>query len=139
MNELDVVRIVRTLRKFKMLAQAMLTQRHRLVLRFQRQNLLETSSSSSDSDNGINDTVTLMENKNPMVRLTTYGKIKKMMTEFENKKLDPMEKNMIRGMFKRKLKDFADNQQENSKNKTSLLERLTGGGAGPPELEFSFL
>lgn len=138
MNELDVVRIVRTLRKFKMLAQAMLTQRHRLVLRFQRQNLLETSSSSSDSDNGINDTVTLMENKNPMVRLTTYGKIKKMMTEFENKKLDPMEKNMIRGMFKRKLKDFADNQQENSKNKTSLLERLTGG-AGPPELEFSFL
>lgn len=139
MNELDVVRIVRTLRKFKMLAQAMLTQRHRLVLRFQRQNLLETSSSSSDSDNGINDTVTLMENKNPMVRLTTYGKIKKMMTEFENKKLDPMEKNMIRGMFQRKLKDFAEKQQENSKNKTSLLERLTGGGTGPPELEFSFL
>jgi len=36
MNELDVVRIVRTLRKFKMLAQAMLSQRHRLILRFQR-------------------------------------------------------------------------------------------------------
>jgi hypothetical protein len=34
MNELDVVRIVRTLRKFKMLAQAMLSQRHRLILRF---------------------------------------------------------------------------------------------------------
>ena len=36
MNELDVVRIVKTLRKFKMLAQALLTQKHRLLLRFQR-------------------------------------------------------------------------------------------------------
>jgi hypothetical protein len=33
-QELDVVRIVKTLRKFKMLAQAMLSQRHRLILRF---------------------------------------------------------------------------------------------------------
>lgn len=35
-NELDVVRIVRSLRRFKMLAQAMLTQKHRMILRFQR-------------------------------------------------------------------------------------------------------
>ena len=34
MQELDVVRIVKTLRKFKMFAQAMLAQRHRLILRF---------------------------------------------------------------------------------------------------------
>lgn len=34
MQELDVVRVVKTLRKFKMLAQAMLSQRHRMVLRF---------------------------------------------------------------------------------------------------------
>ena len=50
MNELDAVRIVKTLRKFKMLAQALLSQRHRMILRFQRQNLVETSSSSSDSE-----------------------------------------------------------------------------------------
>jgi hypothetical protein len=36
MGELDVVRIVRSLRKFKMLAQALLTQKHRMILRFQR-------------------------------------------------------------------------------------------------------
>jgi hypothetical protein len=34
MQELDVVRIVKTLRKFKMLAQAMLSQKHRMILRF---------------------------------------------------------------------------------------------------------
>ena len=34
MGELDAVKIVRTLRKFKMFAQAMLSQKHRLLLRF---------------------------------------------------------------------------------------------------------
>ena len=108
MQELDVVRIVKTLRKFKMFAQAMLAQRHRLILRFQRQNLVETTSSSSDSDDNNYDPVRLMENKNPMVRLITYGKVKKMMLQFKNAKIDPLEKNMMRGMFLRKLKDFAE-------------------------------
>ena len=82
MQELDVVRIVKTLRKFKMFAQAMMAQRHRMILRFQRQNLVETSSSSSDSDDNNYDPVRLMENHNPMVRLITYGKVKKMMGQF---------------------------------------------------------
>jgi hypothetical protein len=33
-NELDVVRIVKTLRRYKMFAQAMLSQKHRLLLKF---------------------------------------------------------------------------------------------------------
>ena len=56
----------------------------------------------------------LMESNNPMVRLITYGKVKKMVTQFEDNKLDPMEKNMLRGMYQRKLKDFAEEQRENS-------------------------
>jgi hypothetical protein len=79
-QELDVVRIVKTLRKFKMLAQALLQQRHRMILRFQRQNLIETSSSSSDSDDNNYDPMRLMESKNPLIRLISYGKIKKMMS-----------------------------------------------------------
>lgn len=112
MQELDVVRIVKTLRKFKMFAQAMMAQRHRMILRFQRQNLVETSSSSSDSDDNNYDPVRLMENQNPMVRLITYGKVKKMMNQFQNKNIDYLEKNMMRGMFRRKLKDFAELQKE---------------------------
>ena len=56
----------------------------------------------------------LMESNNPMVRLITYGKVKKMVTQFEDNKLDTMEKNMLRGMYQRKLKDFAEDQRENS-------------------------
>jgi hypothetical protein len=54
-----------------------------------------------------------MENQNPMVRLITYGKVKKMMIQFKNKNIDYLEKNMMRGMFRRKLKDFAELQKEN--------------------------
>ena len=78
MNELDAIRIVRTLRKFKMLAQALLSQKHRLILKFQRMNLVESSSSSSDSDDNSYDTLRFMENKNALIRLTMYGKVKKL-------------------------------------------------------------
>jgi hypothetical protein len=81
-EELDVVRILKAVRKFKMFAQAMLTQKHRMLLRFQRQNLIETSSSSSDSDHNAFDPVRLMDSRNPLVQLVTYGKIKKMMKQF---------------------------------------------------------
>lgn len=62
MQELDVVRIVKTLRRFKMLSQALLAQRHRLLLRYQRNNLVETDSSSPDSDDPDFDPVRGMEN-----------------------------------------------------------------------------
>jgi hypothetical protein len=79
-----------------------------MILRFQRQNLVETSSSSSDSDNNTYDPVRLMENGNPLVRLVTYGKVKKMMKQFQDHDIDHLERNMMRGMFRRKLKDFAE-------------------------------
>ena len=60
----------------------MLSQRHRFLLRFQRQNLIETTTSSSDSDDNAYDPMRLMENKNPLVKLVTYGKVKKMMKQF---------------------------------------------------------
>ena len=83
--------------------------------------MVETSSSSSDSDNNEYDAVRLMENKNPLVRLVTYGNIKKMMKDFKGQDIDQLERNMMRGMFKRKLKDFAEHQHEQS---TTLFDRL---------------
>jgi hypothetical protein len=90
-NELDVVRIVKSMRKLKALTQAILSQKHRLLLKFQRSNLVETSSSSSDSDDNMFDELKLMENKDPWVRLSTYGKMKKMVNKFEGKQISEME------------------------------------------------
>ena len=49
-----------------------------------------------------------MENKNPLIRMVTYGKVKKMMTKYVNSKVKPVERNLMRGMFRRKLKDFKE-------------------------------
>ena len=103
----------------------MLSQKHRLLLKFQRQNLIETTTSSSDSDNGAYDEMRMMENKNPLVRLVAYSKIKKMMKQFEGKQINGLERNMMRGLFMRNLKDFAEETKKNSKK--TLLERLKGG------------
>ena len=76
--------------------------------------MIETTTSSSDSDEELYEPMRLMENKNPLVRLVVYGKIKKMMKEFKDKDIDPLEKNMMRGMFRRKLKDFVERMEENN-------------------------
>lgn len=61
--------------------------------------MLETGSESSDSDDNNLDTMNLMENKNPLIRLVIYGKLKKMMKSFESKKLKMIERNLMRGVF----------------------------------------
>ena len=48
-----------------------------------------------------------MENKNPMIRLVMMGKIKKMIKSYIGATpLTQLDKNLIRGLYKRKLKDF---------------------------------
>lgn len=64
-----------------------------------------------------------MENSNPLVRLVTYAKVKKMIRQFIGKPIDPLESNMMRGMFTRKLKDFSELQSEQQKS-VSMLERV---------------
>ena len=64
-----------------------------------------------DSDDNLFDPVRMMENKNPLVRLVFYGTAKKMIKEFNGREIDPLERNMLRGMFRRKLKDFAEKQK----------------------------
>ncbi len=49
-----------------------------MILKFQRYNLVETTSSSSDSDDNNYDELRLMEHENPLIKLVAFGKIKKM-------------------------------------------------------------
>ena len=78
-----------------------------MILKFQRKNLIETSSSSEDSDNNSRFyTSKLMESKNPMIKLVIFGKLKKMINSYKNQKLGDIDKRLLRGLFIRKLKDF---------------------------------
>jgi hypothetical protein len=95
-----------------------------MLLRFQRRNIIETSSSSQDSDNNNKfDSLNLMENKNPIIRLVFFGKMKKMITSYKDTKLKTIDRRLFRGLFMRNLKDFDEDYKEKMSNR-SLLMRL---------------
>lgn len=67
-----------------------------------------------------------MECSNPFVRLMIYGKIKRMIYSLKGVKLKPYKQKMVRGIFKRKIKEFDENYKEQDKNRT-LYEKLQFG------------
>ena len=54
--------------------------------------IIETESSSTDSDTNKYDTVKLMENKNPIIKLMMFGKIKRIVGSYQNVKLKQIDK-----------------------------------------------
>ena len=59
-----------------------------MLMAFSKANMVETSSSSSDSDDNTYDPVRLMESPDPYSRLRINGRIKKLMKEFKNRSLE---------------------------------------------------
>ena len=105
----------------------MLNQRQKILLRFQRKNLVETSSSSEESDyDAKNDTVRRMDSSNPVIRLATFSKLKKVVTSYKEDELDMADRRILRGLFKKKLKDF-DEKHEQSWKKLTLHSRMKRG------------
>ncbi len=86
-----------------------------MLLQFSRTNLVETSNSSSDSDDNKYDIVKLKQSKNSLVRLSSAIKIKKSLQWFTDHPMDENEKNLIKGVYVRKPKE---NLEEESKRLT---------------------
>ena len=106
------------------MTQVLMNQKQKLILRFQRKNLIETSSSSQDSDNNNKfDSFKLMESKNPIIRLVFFGKMKKMIMSYKHQKIEDIDRRLFRGLFMRNLKDFDEEYKEKISNK-SLMMRL---------------
>ena len=124
LGELDVITLLKSIRQVKLLTQVLLSQSQKMVLRFQRKNLIETSSSSQDSDDQNKfSTVRLMECYNPMIRLVIFGKLKRMIKAYKKRKLTSIDRRLFRGLFVKHLKDFDEDYYEGVQNK-SLLMRL---------------
>jgi len=84
---------------------------------------VETESSSGDSDENRYDTLRLMENKHPMIKLIIFGKLKRMMLSYYKQKIGPIDQKLLRGVFTRKIKDFDEDFKEFMENR-SLMTRL---------------
>ena len=81
-KELDVVKLLRSIRKLRLLSKIILTKRGRMLMKFSRTNLIESSNSSSDSDDNKYDTMKLLEDKNHLVKLTAAVKLKNCINDF---------------------------------------------------------
>jgi hypothetical protein len=101
-KELDIVNIVRSMRDLRLMSEAILGPKERMLLKFQRKNLIELESSSSDSDHYTFDTVKLMNSDNNFVKLGQIVKINKALKQFKGKKLETTDRNLIKGIFKRR-------------------------------------
>lgn len=119
--ELDIVSLVKQARQTKLLTQVMLSQRQNMLLRFQRRNLVETSSSSSESDSNTKfNTVRLMDNKNPLIRLSIFGRLKKMINMYKDEELELIDRRLLIGLYQKKLKDYDEERIDQMSNITLL-------------------
>ncbi|TNV84028.1 hypothetical protein FGO68_gene14121 [Halteria grandinella] len=101
-QELDIVNLVRQIRQLRLMAQVLLKPSERLLLKFQRKNVIETTSSSSDSDHQNYDTVKLLNSKKGLVKLSQIVKINKMLVQYKDRELKPIERNLFKGIFLRR-------------------------------------
>ena len=65
----------------------------------------------------------MMESKNPTVRLSVYGKIKKVMSSYKELELTEIDRKALRGLFVKNLKEFDEEHRERM-SKLPLLDRL---------------
>jgi len=95
-----------------------------MLLRFQRKHLVETTSDSHDSDQGGKfDTLKLMDGKNPLIRLSIFGRLKRIVETYKGEELTLTDRRILRGIYKRNLKDFDEDLVDKAQNLT-LFRRL---------------
>ena len=88
---------------------------------------METSSSSEESDYEAKyDTVKRMDSSNPLIRLSTFSKLKRIVNSYKNHPIDTTDRRILRGLFRKRLKDF-DEEHEQSWSKMALYRRLRRG------------
>ena len=74
---------------------------------------METTSESENSDNMPEyGTVRLMDSKNPLIRLSIFGRMKRMINWYRGKKLQDFDRRILRGLYKRDLKDYDEELQD---------------------------
>lgn len=63
--------------------------------------MIETTSSSSDSDHHDYDTIKLLNSKRDLLKLQQAVKIKKTFAVLKDKKLEEIDQNLMKGVFMR--------------------------------------
>ena len=71
-----------------------------MLLKFQRKHLIETSSSSEDSDNqAMLNNIRLLDHPNPFIKLGAISRMKKLLDTYKAESLENTDKRLIRGLY----------------------------------------
>ncbi|TNV74197.1 hypothetical protein FGO68_gene741 [Halteria grandinella] len=121
-RELDVVNLMKTLRQLKNMAQALMPEKNRLLLKFQRKNVIEATSSSSNSDQYDYDPMKLLKSKHNLLKLRQIAKISKILDNGKDQKMDKIDKSLIKGLFRRR---STNKQKEIDQTKQTHMTYVT--------------
>lgn len=77
------------------MAKLLLAPRVRNLLKFSRRNLLESNSSSSDSDHHKYDIMKLLDSSNNLIKLSAMAKVKRNLKHYANHKPDENERDLL--------------------------------------------
>jgi hypothetical protein len=100
------------------------------MLKFQRKNVIETDTNTEDSDCDRRaaaskpEVMKMMGSRNPMVRMVVFGRMKKMVKNYQLGELPHLDKRLIRGLYDKRLKDRYE--ISNDLKGKSLLDRIVG-------------
>ncbi|CAI2387341.1 unnamed protein product [Moneuplotes crassus] len=104
LEELDCVTIIKAVRQLKLLTAVLLTKKQKFLMKFQRNNVID-SSSSGTSDEGRVNIVDLMESKNEKHAEIVNKKINKVINSFTNQDMNEIDSRIISGIVKKRFSD----------------------------------
>ena len=115
LEELDCVTIIKSIRKLRILTQLLLTKKQKFLIKFQRDNVID-SSSSGTSDEGQLNIIDLMKSKNEDHKKIINEKIEKNITGFNAMEIKGINMRVIKGIFKKRFSDddYDDGEESDS-------------------------
>jgi hypothetical protein len=96
LNELDWVTIIKAIRQLKILTQLLLTKKQKFLIKFQRNNVID-SSSSGTSDEGQLNIIDLMKSNYQKHKEIVNRKIESNIQQFKTKELTEIDVRVIKG------------------------------------------
>ncbi|CAI2385568.1 unnamed protein product [Moneuplotes crassus] len=107
LDELDCITIIKAVRQLKLLTAVLLNKRQKFLMKFQRNNVID-SSSSGTSDEGQMNIIDLMASKNKKHVEIVNKKINKVIESFCDKPFQEIDKRVLSGIMKKRFSDSDD-------------------------------
>ncbi len=107
-NEFDAINMIKLMKQVKLLVKVLLNPTQKMLLGFQKYNVLDSESSQDegvDSDDDDVKVVSKMKSPNQMIRLITLGNIQKELQVYFNQetKLSAVDLRLLAGILKKKV------------------------------------